>query len=332
MLRGRPLFRALFHRCSIPVLGALGAAAAAAQPPPPSTPPTSQPPPTLVQLLEEPGTWRQILQSLIFKAVDYLPQIVAAVVVLLAFVVVERLAVRALSGVLRRSKADPALQGIGVRLLRYVLVSLGLLMAASQLGINVASVLAALGIFGLAFGLAAQDLLSNLIAGFTILWDRPFRIGDEVTIGDTFGRVAEIGLRSTRLHTPEARDAILPNKQIINQMIVNHTLTPELRLDIPVGVAYGSDLRRVREALLEVAAAHEAVRAEPPPQVVITALGDSAVQVELRAWLRDPHQQRTTRFELLEEAKLALDRAGIEIPFPQRVVHLLESRPRNEPA
>jgi small conductance mechanosensitive channel len=319
MLGARP------RHLSASALLVLTAAAAAAQEPPKPT--------TLVQLLDEPGTWRQILQTLLFKVVNYLPQVVAALVVLLAFVVVERLAVRGLGRVLRRSKADPALQGISVRLLRYVLVSFGLLMAASQLGINVASVLAAVGIFGLAFGLAAQDLLSNLIAGFTILWDRPFRIGDEVIIGDTVGRVTEIGLRSTRVHTPEGRDAILPNKLLINQMLINKTMTPELRLDVPVGVAYGSDLRRVREALLAVAAAHPAVGAEPPPQVVVAALADSAVQVELRVWLRDPHHERPPRFELLEAAKLALDRAGIEIPFPQRVVHLLESpRPRDGPA
>ena len=319
MLGARP------RRLSASTLLVLTAAAAAAQEPPKPT--------TLVQLLDEPGTWRQILQTLLFKAVNYLPQVVAALVVLLAFVVVERLAVRGLGGVLRRSKADPALQSISVRLLRYVLVSFGLLMAASQLGINVASVLAAVGIFGLAFGLAAQDLLANLIAGFTILWDRPFRIGDEVIVGGTAGRVTEIGLRTTRVHTPDGRDAILPNKQVINQMLINNTMTPELRLDVPVGVAYGSDLRRVREALLAVAAAHPAVAAEPPPQVVVAALADSAVQVELRTWLRDPHNDRTPRFELLEEVKLALERAGIEIPFPQRVVRLLESpRPRDGPA
>ncbi len=318
------------NRLSTPFLFVLGTAATAQEPP---GPPVAAQPSTLVQLLEEPGTWRDILQTLIFKVVNYLPQIVAAIVVLLVFVVVERLAVRGLGGVLRRSKADPALQGISVRLLRYVLVCFGLLMAASQLGINVASVLAAVGIFGLAFGLAAQDLLANLIAGFTILWDRPFRIGDEVIIGGTSGRVTEIGLRSTRVRTPEARDAILPNKQVINQMILNNTMTPELRLDVPVGIAYGSDLRRMREALLGVAASHPAVAAEPPPQVVVVALADSAVQVELRVWLRDPHNDRTPRFELLEEAKLALDRAGIEIPFPQRVVRLLESAgPGDEPA
>ena len=284
-------------------------------------------------MLEEPGAWREILQTLTFQVVNYLPRIVAAIVVLLVFVVIERLSVRALGGVLRRSKADPALQSISLRLLRAVMICIGLLAAASQLGINVASVLAALGIFGLAFGLAAQDLLANLIAGFTILWDRPFRIGDQVIIGGTAGRVVEIGLRSTRVHTAQARDAILPNKLVISEMVVNSTMTGELRVDVPLAVAYSSDLRRVREALLAVAAAHPEVAAEPPPQVVVAALADSAVQIELRVWLRDPHNDRTPRFELLEQAKLALDRAGIELPFPQRVVRLLESpAPRDEPA
>jgi small conductance mechanosensitive channel len=180
------------------------------------------------------------------------------------------------------------------------------------------------GIIGLALGLAAQDSLGNLVAGLTILWDRPFRIGDNVTVAETFGRVQEIGLRSTRIRTVEQLDAILPNKEIINQKIINHTLNPMMRLGIPVGIAYREDTREARRVLLAAVKGHELLLDKPEPQVVVTALADSSVNLELRVWLRDPYTEREATFAMIEAAKIALDEAGIEIPFPQRTLHLPE--------
>ncbi len=293
-------------------------------PPEPAAAPAPAPnePTALVQVLQAPHTWRDLSEQFLRRVVDFLPRLAAAVLVLLVFALLHRLATRALTDALRDSKADPALRLVGVRLARYVVFGFALLMAASQLGFEVGSVLAGLGIVGIAIGFAAQDLLANLIAGFTILWDRPFRLGDFVTIGTTQGSVVEIGLRSTRLRTPDVRDVILPNKDVINATIVNHTSTPQLRLDLSIGVGYREDLRRVREVLLATLVDHPGVEAEPPPQMVVVALGDSAVQVELRVFLGDARGERNLRAELLEKAKLALDEAGIEIPFPQRVVQI----------
>ena len=114
---------------------------------------------------------------------------------------------------------------IGLKLSKFVILAFGVVMAAGQLGFQIASVLAGLGIVGLAVGLAAQDTLANLVAGITILWDRPFRIGDNVTVAGTYGPVQAIGLRTTRILTNDQIDAILPNKTIINEKILNHTRT-----------------------------------------------------------------------------------------------------------
>jgi small conductance mechanosensitive channel len=295
------------------------------QAPPPAQAAPAQPaePTALVQVLQEPHTWRELSEQFLRRVVDFLPRLLAAVLVLLVFVLLHRLATRALSNALRDSKADPALRTVGLRLARYVLFGFGFLVAANQLGFEVGSVLAGLGIVGIAIGFAAQDLLSNLIAGFTILWDRPFRIGDVVTIAGTQGSVTEIGLRSTRLRTPDVRDVILPNKDVINETIINHTSTPQLRIDLPIGVGYGEDLQRVRAVLLAAVEGHKGVAAEPAPQVVVVALGDWAVQIELRFFVREALSERNLRAEMLERAKLALDRAGIEIPYPQRVVRTL---------
>jgi len=272
--------------------------------------------------LLEPDAWGRLAEQMIGGFVRWLPSLLTAILILGFFFVLYRLAAGLLGRLMERTRADPAARDIAVRLTRYTILVLGLMMAASQLGIQVGSLLAGVGIIGLALGLAAQDSLANLVAGITILWDRPFRIGDNVTVSGTFGKVKEIGLRTTRIRTVEHLDAILPNKEIINAKIVNHTLSPMMRLGIPIGIAYKEDTRAARRVLLEAVAGHEAVLEQPESQVVVTGLGDSAVSLELRVWLRDPYEERAATFAMVELAKIALDEAGIEIPFPQRTLHL----------
>ncbi len=273
----------------------------------------------------EPSAWPQLGRQLLDRLAAWVPSLLAALVVLVVFFVLHRVAAGVLRRVMARTRADPAALDIALRLSKFVILGLGLVMAASQVGINVASLLAGVGILGLAVGLAAQDSLANLMAGLTILWARPFRIGDNVTVSGTFGEVQEIGLRTTRIRTVDQLDAILPNKEIINQKIVNHTLNPMMRLGIPVGIAYGEDTRRAREVLLAAVAGHKLLLDEHPPEVVVTALADSSVNLELRVWLRDPYTERQATCAMLELTKIALDEAGIEIPFPQRTLHLPEA-------
>ena len=272
--------------------------------------------------LLEPDAWARLAEEMVGSFVRWLPSLLTAILILCVFFILYRLAAGLLGRLMNRTRADPAARDIAVRLTRYAILAIGLMMAASQLGIQVGSLLAGVGIIGLALGLAAQDSLANLVAGITILWDRPFRIGDNVTVSGTFGKVKEIGLRTTRIRTVEHLDAILPNKEIINAKIVNHTLSPMMRLGIPVGIAYKEDTREARRVLLEAVAGHDLVLEQPEPQVVVTELADSAVNLELRVWLRDPYEERAATFTMVELAKIALDEAGIEIPFPQRTLHL----------
>jgi small conductance mechanosensitive channel len=284
--------------------------------------PESPPDSVLTRELLDPGAWARLGEKMVERLIAWLPSLFAALVVLFLFWILQRV----LDGVLRRlmgrTRADPAAQEIAGRLMRYVVLGFGVVTAAAQLGFNVGSLLAGLGILGLALGLAAQDSLANLVAGLTILWDRPFRIGDNVTVSGTFGKVQEIGLRTTRIRTVDQLDAMLPNKEIINQKIVNHTLSPMMRLDIPLGIAYKEDSREARKVLLAAVAGNELLLEKPEPEVVVVALADSSVNLELRVWLRDPYKERQATVEMIERAKIALDEAGIEIPFPQRTLHL----------
>jgi len=281
-------------------------------------------PPGVLDLPMDPfsaSAWRTYGYLLVSSAVDFLPNLARALIVLAVFFALFRVLVGVFRRLLRRTRADPSIVGISTRLIKYVLFVFAVVMAASELGFNVGSLLAGIGIVGLALGLAAQESLGNVVAGLTILWDRPYRVGDNVTIADTFGRVQEIGLRTTRILTVEHLDAILPNRQIVQEKILNHTANPQLRLGVAVAIAYREDTREARRALLAAVEGHRLILDDPPPAVVVTSLADSGVLLELRMWLRDPHEEREALFEMTEIAKLALDEAGIEIPFPQRTLH-----------
>ncbi|HKI86325.1 MAG TPA: mechanosensitive ion channel family protein [Thermoanaerobaculia bacterium] len=275
----------------------------------------------VVASFHNPDRWQQVADQLLSKLTDLVPLILSALLVLALFWVFHRAVARILRRFLDRGGADRGLRGVVLNLAKYSIFAVACVIAANQLGFKVGSLIAGLGVAGLAVGLAAQDTLGNLFAGLVILWDRPFHVGDYVEIAGTFGRVTDVGLRSVHIRTLDHLDAILPNRKVVEEKIVNHTLTPRLRLGVPLGIAYGEDIRKARQVLLAAVQGHAAVQEEPAPSVVVTELADSAVNLELRVWLRDPAAERATYFELLELAKLALDEAGIVIPFPQRTLH-----------
>jgi small conductance mechanosensitive channel len=261
------------------------------------------------------------VKAVLVKLADFLPSLLGAVIVLLIFWglhrVLLRLLNRSLAGRTTLLAAD-----ILRRLLKYVVVGIGLLMAASQLGFNVLSMLAGLGVAGLAVGLAAKDTMANFIAGLIILWDKPFALGDDVEIGETAGWVRHIELRSTLLEDADGNDVILPNSDVVAKKIVNYSRTPRARVHVPVGIAYEASIEGARAALLGAATGDDRLLDSPAPAVIVKELADSAVVLEMIVWIRDPSRRRLLRAEYLERAKNALDRAGIAIPFPQREVRL----------
>jgi small conductance mechanosensitive channel len=188
-------------------------------------------------------------------------------------------------------------------------------MAADQLGINVGAALAGIGIAGIALGFAAQDSLANTIAGFVIFWDKPFEVGDWVEVGSQYGRVTNITIRTTRIRTLRNTYVVIPNKKVIDEVLVNHSKHGETRVDVPVGIAYKESIPRAREVLLQAAAAIDGVLADPAPDVVVTGLGASSVDMEVRVWIVQADREIAIFHRVMEESKLALDAAGIEIPY-----------------
>lgn len=188
--------------------------------------------------------------------------------------------------------------------------------------------LASVGIMGIAVGFAAKDTLANLFGGLFVIMDAPYKIGDFINLDSgERGRVVKIGLRSTRLMTRDDVEITLPNAHIANAKVVNESGGPyeKTRVAITVGVAYGSDVDRVREVLLEAAKSVEHVVHDPEPRVRFVEMGDSALIFRVQGWIDEPALRGESVDGLNMAIYKALGQADIEIPFPQRVVHTVRS-------
>lgn len=252
-----------------------------------------------------------------------IPNLLAALVILVAGYVVVRLTRPQLRKALRRGDFSPGLIELLVdSVYTAAMLVVAMLMAAGQMGVNVTAALAGMGILGLAVGLAAQDSLSNSIAGFLIFWDKPFRVGDFVTVEDEYGTVTEITLRTTRIRTRNNTYVIIPNKEIIDNVLVNHSMYGETRVDVAIGIAYKESIDEAREVLLAAVADIDGVLDDPEPRVVVKGLGDSSVDLEVRVWVATADVERAVTFRTIEACKKALDAADIEIPFPHMQLYV----------
>jgi small conductance mechanosensitive channel len=201
-------------------------------------------------------------------------------------------------------------------------------MAADQVGINVGAALAGLGVAGIAVGFAAQDTLANIIAGFLIFLDKPFAVGEWVNVAGQYGEVSSITMRTTRIRTNNNTYVVIPNKKIIDEVLVNHSKHGETRVDVPVGIAYKESVPKAREVILRALGEMDVVLKSPAADVVVTELGGSSVNLDVRVWISNASRERPTYFHVMEASKLALDAAGIEIPYPhlQLFVENVEDR------
>jgi len=257
------------------------------------------------------------VKELMTTVVAFVPKLGAALLVLLVFWLIFRFSRPALRSVLKRAEFHDALTHLMVdNLYRYAVLIVGLVMAADQLGINVAAALAGIGVAGIALGFAAQDSVANVISGILIFWDKPFVVGDWIRTEGNYGKVAEITLRSTRIRTNRNTYVVIPNKTVIDAVLENYSKHGELRIDVPVGIAYKEDIRQSREVLLDAVRSLPDVMKQPEPDVVVQSLGDSSVNLLVRVWVEQADALPRGTVAVVEASKLALDAAGIQIPFP----------------
>jgi potassium-dependent mechanosensitive channel len=205
----------------------------------------------------------------------------------------------------------------------YVLLLLGFLLAISAAGVDLNRVSLLAGALGVGIGFGLQNVVNNFVSGLILLYERPVQIGDMVEVGGLTGEVKRIGIRSSTIRTFHGAEVIVPNANLISDQVVNWTFSDRRRrMDVKVGVAYGTDPERVLTLLVGVANAHPDVLEEPRPQALFMGFGDSSLDFELRAWTGRFENWVMTQSQLTVGVNRALAEAGLEIPFPQRDLHL----------
>ena len=244
-----------------------------------------------------------------------LTKLIIGTVVLAAFYIAWLIISPVLKMVFRRSRTNEMTSTFLSTLAKYTLLIIGFVTALDSMGIKVGAVLASLGIAGLTIGFAARDSLSNIISGILIFLDRPFVIGDIVEIENFYGRVEKITLRSTRIITSDGKMLAVPNTEIINKTVASYTNFPNLRLDIQVTIGVNEDIEKARQILFALVTNKPEFLGEPPPRLVVTALNDYNIALELQVWLKDERTHIEKRYKLREEVFTALHAAGIEMPF-----------------
>jgi small-conductance mechanosensitive channel len=213
-------------------------------------------------------------------------------------------------------------------LLHYTVLTLGFLFAVAAMGFDLDRITILAGAFGVGIGFGLQAVVNNFVSGLILLFERPVQVGDTVELGTVIGEIRRIGIRSSTIRTWDGAEVILPNASLISDAVTNWTLSDRMRrIELPVGVAYGSDPDQVLELLRMVARQHPLVVKEPAPVALFNGFGDSALDFSLRAWTDRFEQWMTIRSELAVGVHAALREAGIPIPFPQRDVHLDPQRP-----
>jgi small-conductance mechanosensitive channel len=209
------------------------------------------------------------------------------------------------------------------KLVHYLFITIAIFIALAVLGVELRNFAIVAGALGIGIGFGLQNVVSNFASGLILLFERPVRVGDTVIVAGEWGTITKIGLRSTIMMTFDQSEMIVPNTDLVSEKVVNWTLTnPTARVIMEVGVAYGSDIPTVLGILTDAGATHESTLADPPPQALFIGFGDSSLDFELRVWVREIRNRLEVRSVVLTEIERRFTAAGIEIPFPQRDLHV----------
>lgn len=255
-------------------------------------------------------------------------KIVAVLVILIVAWRIARLAQKITSQALQRSRrpVSQLLHRMVVNTVGNLIIAIGILIALSQVGISLGPLLAGVGVVGFVVGFALQDTLSNFASGIMILLYSPFDVGDVIETGGAFGKVSHMSLVNTTILTLDNQTIVVPNNKIWGEIIKNLTHQKERRVDMLFGIAYSSDYEKAEQILTDIVAENTLILDQPEPVIRMHELGDSSVNFVVRPWVKTENYWEVF-WSTTKEVKKRFDAAGIEIPFPQRDVHLDASKP-----
>jgi len=234
------------------------------------------------------------------------------------------LVVRGLRKLMRKQDVDETLETFVCNLVRMALLVVVIIAAIGALGIQTTSFIAIFGAAGLAIGLALQGSLSNFAAGVLIVLFRPYKVGNYIEGAGISGTVEQVQILTTILITPDNKEIIVPNSQIMNSIITNYSANDTRRVDMVVGVSYDDDIDIVRSTIEDLVAADDRILDEPACTIAVSALADSSVNFVVRPWVKSVDYWGVT-FDMTEAIKKRFDKEGISFPFPQQDVHLYKA-------
>jgi len=278
--------------------------------------------------MEQFGNYQRHIEEAIAWFWSFLPNLITALILLFVGLWVIRLINSLVHSFFERKDYDEALETFLQSFIKMGLKFLLFVLVVTQLGVKSSSLVAMVGAAGLAVGLALQGSLANFAGGVLILLFKPFRVGDYISAQGVDGTVKEINIFTTKVNTFGNQVAIIPNGKLSNENIINFNAESTRRDKIEVGISYGSDIRKAKEILLDICQEDVRILPTPAPEVYVAELADSSVNLSLRFWANNADFW-AAHFHVMETLKARFDAAGIEIPFPQRDVHLFGTPEKN---
>lgn len=278
----------------------------------------------MLETLTRLGLDKETLTDLLWS---FLPNLVSAVLAIFLIVVFYLITARIFETALRKTSMQESLVNITVRSLYWGVVTLvGLIIVLGQLGINVTAAIAGVGVLGLAVGFAAQQTLANIFSGFGIFIDDLYREGHWIKIGEHYGEVLDISLRTTKVRTLDRTIISVPNSTISSSPVTNFSEQGILRISTIVRIPYNESVDYTRNAILTALKKMKGVLKDPAPHVVVKQLGESGVDLYVRIFVDEPGFEQKYYYALTELCKTVLDEAKIVIPFPQRDIHIVKEK------
>jgi len=263
-----------------------------------------------------------VIDQLVILVTTYGLKTIGAIVILIVGRVAAGIGRKIVKRILERSKTEPSVISFVGSLTFILILTFAVLAALAKFGIQTASFVAVLGAAGFAVGFALQGSLANFAAGVLILVLRPYKVGDFIEAAGVAGNVKDIQLFTTVLATPDNIKIMVPNGKIFGDVIKNVSGFDTRRVDLVMGIGYGSDIQRAHDVMARIIKEDPRILSDPAPQIAVSELADSSVNFVVRPWV-NAADYWAVRFDLTRKIKEAFDESGIEIPFPQQVVHMM---------